>query len=264
MVYNKQEQTILAIATKMKRAIIGCLLVYLVDCCLSLALSIVYMESYLNIIFSFMGLLLILGNISANRKDLKITSAYIILMSILLSLSLFAGVFTLIDGMTIWSQYQQVKTYGVVNVYPSSASVTIHNSSDDLLTQFALLLIIVSLHPILFLLNVYLLTLGARLRVNLLAEEKHIKEIQLRELVLKQVELQVMLLAQEPPSTVIRTKSQTRSKEKEKKRSRTYPCKKLSRISPRFFTKTIRKILTKGKICSSHHTQVSNTPQRQE
>jgi len=177
------------VAVRLQKCTIGALAVYIVDIVLSFILSLVYKSSYVNLIFAFMGFALTIGFIAARRRDLKLTGAYLVIMSVMLSLVLLGGVFTLISSIALWNNYKVSQIEYPIGYTPPSVAFP----------QFCMTIAVLLLHPILFLLDIYLLSLGSRLRGFLMIEKSSMKQIELERQVWQQVEAIAKLMATEKP-----------------------------------------------------------------
>jgi len=174
-----------ALAVKVEVLAVSALVLYIICICLSFVLSSMYNASMVGVIFSFMGLLVTIGFIGAVRREHVLMCFYVAILAVELVLALVGTVLWLMNVVVMYTN-AQVASYAI-----------------DATTYFtpvalALSIVLVILFPILVLLNIYSLSVAARLK-NLLCAEKMAKlelvqQIQVREMVhaLLQQELQVM------------------------------------------------------------------------
>jgi len=181
-----------AIAGRLRWSTACVMVLYLVDLVLSFVLSLVYQYSYVNLTFAFIGILLATGYFAARNKDLKMTGVFIALLSLVIALVLLGGTFTLISCYTTYKNYQVSKA--VYPLYPTAPSVS--------LTQFSLLIVVLLIHPVLFLLDVSLLCLASRLRAFLRLEKSATREVEMQQKVMQHVEAIVKLMESEKSHSI--------------------------------------------------------------
>jgi len=202
------------VCVRLQKCAVGAIAVYITDIVLSFILSLIYQASYINLIFAFMGFSLAIGFIAGRRRDLRITGAFLIIMSVMLALVLLGGVFTLVSSIALWNDYRVAQIEYPLTYTPPNVS----------LSQFSMSLAVLLLHPIIFLLDIYLLSLASRLRAHLMIEKSSMRQIEMQQMVWQQVEAITKLMATEKAHSLhpsLSTRRNSKAKiEREKSKSK--------------------------------------------
>jgi len=185
------------LAVKVETTALFTLLLYIIYILLAFVLASVYGNSMIGVIFSFFGLLVVVGFIGAVRREHVLMCFYVAIIALELVLALVGTVLWLMTVVVLITN---------ANFAPSAIDAVTNYSPVALV--FALILVFVN--PILVLLNIYSLSLSARLKRLLCAEKIAKLEI------LQQVQVREMVhsLLQQEMQTISVTKMKGKSKSK--------------------------------------------------
>jgi len=176
---DKQAGEIERLAWKLETSTVLTLLIYLIHIVLSFVLTSLYNASIIGVIFSFLGLLVVVGVIGAYKKDYILICVHIVVLGLELVLGLIGTVLWLVTAVVMYTNaVAAMKAADSANTFRPVA--------------LALSIILVVSLPIAVIINIFSLTVAADLRKLLRAEKfarmEELQEMKTRALVHNLVE----------------------------------------------------------------------------